>query len=67
VTRGHIDEWILFNNAYTKEDSTYCQQLRDNLGDWITIFTEKGTLAVFSANLSRALRFEPRHNHGLRR
>jgi hypothetical protein len=24
---GHIDEWLLFNNAYVKEDSTYCDQL----------------------------------------
>jgi hypothetical protein len=25
--RGHIDKWILFNNAYLRDDSTLCQQI----------------------------------------
>lgn len=50
--RGHIDEWIVFNNAYKKVDSTYCQQLRDGLGDWITIFQEAGLAGDGSAKFS---------------
>jgi len=37
---GHIDEWILFNNAYMREDSTYCDQLAAQW-DWITVLREK--------------------------
>lgn len=39
---GHIDEWIMFNNAYLPEDATYCRQVQQALGDWITIFTDQG-------------------------
>ena len=37
--RGHIDEWILFNNAYVRDDSTYADQLAAQW-NWVTIFRE---------------------------
>ena len=42
---GHIDEWVVFNNAYQVEDSTYAEQLAANL-PWVTVLNEgklKGT------------------------
>lgn len=37
---GHIDEWIVFNNAYKAEDSTYCDQLAEKW-PWVTVLREK--------------------------
>jgi len=34
--RGHIDEWILFNNAYLKEDSTLAAQFAERF-PWVTV------------------------------
>lgn len=39
VARGLIDKWILFNNAYSIEDSTYAQQLADHY-PWIEVFNQ---------------------------
>jgi hypothetical protein len=36
---GHIDEWIVFNNAYQVEDSTYADQLAANF-PWVTVLRE---------------------------
>lgn len=33
---GHIDKWVLFNNPYTVEDSTYAAQLAGRY-DWIEV------------------------------
>lgn len=35
--RGHIDEWVLFNNAYSLEDATYADQIREGFGDWVKV------------------------------
>ena len=35
--RGHIDEWILFNNAYFTDDATYADQLAAHW-PWVKIF-----------------------------
>jgi hypothetical protein len=35
--KGLIDEWVLFNNTFTKEERTYCQQIKDQFGDWVSI------------------------------
>ena len=37
---GHIDEWILFNNAYSIEDSTYAAQLAATF-PWVTVFNQQ--------------------------
>jgi hypothetical protein len=37
---GNIDEWIVFNNAYVAEDSTYCDQLAAQW-PWVTVLREK--------------------------
>lgn len=34
---GNIDRWYLFNNPYTIEDSTYADQLKAHLGDWVEV------------------------------
>jgi hypothetical protein len=39
--RGHIDKWLLFNNAYLAEDSTYADQLADHFS-WIEVLRESG-------------------------
>lgn len=36
---GHIDQWVLFNNAYQVEDSTYCDQLAAQM-PWCTVLRE---------------------------
>jgi len=35
--KGNIDQWIIFNNAYTPEDEAYVRSLKN---DWITIFED---------------------------
>jgi hypothetical protein len=37
--RGHIDEWILFNNAFLRDDSDYCNQIAAQL-PWVTVVNE---------------------------
>lgn len=37
--RGHIDQWILFNNAYKYEDSTYADQLAEHF-PWCKVLRE---------------------------
>jgi hypothetical protein len=36
---GHVDEWVVFNNAYQVEDSTYANQLAAHF-PWVTVLNE---------------------------
>lgn len=45
---GHIDKWILFNNPYTIEDSTYAAQLAAKY-DWIEILNVGAVTATRGA------------------
>jgi len=50
---GKIDEWVLFNNTFTKEERTYCAQIKEHFGDWVSIIELKAeavkwvTIAAF--------------------
>src|ERR1035437_3454219 len=46
---GHIDKWVLFNNPYTIEDSTYAAQLAANY-DWIEILNVGAVTSVRGAH-----------------
>lgn len=46
--QGHIDEWVLFNNPYTIEDSTYAAQLAEAY-DWVKVFDVGETTATRGA------------------
>lgn len=39
--KGHIDKWLLFNNAYLPEDATYCHQLAAEF-PWVEVLEERG-------------------------
>lgn len=45
---GHIDEWVLFNNPYTIEDSTYAEQIAARY-DWVKILNVGAVTAVRGA------------------
>jgi hypothetical protein len=47
-SRGHIDKWYLFNNAYTIEDSTYAAQLKSQF-DWVEVISVGETTATRTA------------------
>jgi hypothetical protein len=45
---GHIDEWVVYNNAYKVEDSTYAKQLAAQW-PWVTVL-EEGALRGHDTN-----------------
>lgn len=59
--RGHIDQWVLFNNPYSIEDSTYADQLAAMLG-WVRVIKigdetptrHAGQIATFYGGLDDA-------------
>ena len=61
---GHVDKWLLFNNAYLPEDSTYADQLAAQW-DWVEVLREHGIAHTISESASDPFKWSRPENISL--
>jgi hypothetical protein len=62
--RGHIDRWVLFNNAYLRDDSTLCTQIANQL-PWCEVIDEVQTGGVNDSEFKKFVWHPPTHICGI--
>ena len=66
--RGHIDKWVVFQNAFTWEDVAFAEQLAAHF-PWVEAVQpqdgRKGLATPFTAHLSDFYKWMPRENDAI--